>query len=111
MDTRHLSLSDRVICHVREQYGIPMEKVLTMLPTFITVLQNHMRSLEQVLEESDLEAIGKAGHGLKGALLNLGLTEFAALAERIEKEGKAGNQDTDYGGLAAALREKLEEIL
>jgi histidine phosphotransfer protein HptB len=107
----HLSLSDRVICHVRERYQLSVEKIATMLPTFITVLQNHMKSMEKVLEVGEPEGLGKEGHTMKGALLNLGLGDIAEIAETIETEGKAGNRNIDYVDLVAQLRAKLEEIL
>ena len=82
-----------------------------MLPTFLTTLQSHIDDLENSLDVSETLTIAKAGHKLKGALLNLGLDDSAAIAKRIELEGKADNQDVDYAELVRQLKEKLNEIL
>jgi len=82
-----------------------------MLPTFIKTLQSHMHDLEKSLDDSEGQAIAKAGHKLKGALLNLGLEDSATLAKCIELEGKADKQDVDYAELLMQLKEQLKEIL
>ena len=105
------SLAEQVRKYVRVQYQLPVEKVALMLPTFLEVLKNHLNDLESVLDDGEPMAIGRVGHTLKGALLNLGLAEIAEIAASIETEGKLGNKDFEYAVLVARLREKLEEIL
>jgi len=104
-------LSERVAVHIRDQYQLPADKIAEMLPTFLSILQNHMRNLEDTLATGDVQAIGSAGHALKGALLNLGLAEIAVFAMRIEVEGMAGSHDADYADLLAQLKSHLKEIL
>lgn len=105
------SLSERVGIHIRDCYQLPVERVAVMLPTFFVVLRNHLTDLEKALEAGDSEGIGRVGHTLKGALLNLGLVDIADIAAAIEREGKTGRQDFDFAEPVTWLREELEEIL
>lgn len=106
-----LSIPDQVSKHIRDHYKLSADQVASMLPTFLQTLQSHMRDLENSLEVSGTMGIAKAGHKLKGALLNLGLDDSAAVARRIEVEGKADNQTIDYGEFVTQLKEQLKEIL
>lgn len=106
-----LSLSDRILSHLCEHYPLSVDKVTTMLPTFIRVLRQHMENMKKALETGDPVTVGKIGHTLKGALLNLGLAELAAIAENIETEGKAANHLIDYADLVEQLQEGLKEIV
>lgn len=96
--------------HLGEQFGLTADQVQEMLPSFITTLATHMDNLERSLGAGDPVVIGKAGHTIKGALLNLGLAEYAELAFRIEEKGKAGDAAADYPGLVARLRRLIEPL-
>ncbi len=106
-----LTLTDRVSRFLCEHYKLSDDKVAAMLPTFLSVLQNHIWDMERVLEQKDVRAIGKVGHTLKGALMNLGLDDFAAIAQSIEIAGKEGRREFDFQGLVAQLKENMSEIL
>ncbi len=97
--------------YVSRHYQLPVEKVTLMLPSFLDVLRNHLNDLENVLADEDPLPLGRVGHTLKGALLNMGLADLAEIAADIEVEGKAGNQNFNYAGLVRKLREGLSEIL
>ncbi len=105
------SLSKQVETHVCKQYQLPVEKVAVMLPAFLEVLKNHLNDLEKALDGDEPEDIGRVGHTLKGALLNLGLPGIAEIAANIEREGKLGRKNFDFAEPVAQLREKLKEIL
>lgn len=81
-----------------------------MLPRFISTLAGHMTKLEQVLDEGDSKGLGKVGHTLKGALLNLGLLECAELARIIEQHGKQCDTSFDYTTVVGQLREKIDRV-
>ena len=98
-------LTDRVSGFLCDHYKLSGDKVTEMLPTFLSVLRNHMRDMESVLEQKDVRAIGKAGHTLKGALMNLGLDELAEIAQSIEIAGKEGRREFDVQGLVAKRME------
>lgn len=88
-------------------FNLPPEQIASMLPNLIETLADHIDNLEAELEQQDLERLGKAGHTIKGALLNLGLQECADIAYDIETNGKAGNTDVNYQQLVRSIREKL----
>jgi HPt (histidine-containing phosphotransfer) domain-containing protein len=106
-----LTILDRISKYLCDHYKLSAEEVESMLPTFLTTLQSHIHDLENSLDVSETIAIAKAGHKLKGALLNLGLDDSAAIAKCIELEGKADNQAVDYAELVRQLKEQLNEIL
>lgn len=93
------------------QFGLPPEQIDTMLPELIGTLVDHIANLESVLEIGEPEQLGKAGHTIKGALLNLGLIECAEIAHSIETAGKAGASDINYQELVLSIRHKLNPYL
>ena len=106
-----LSLKDRIAAFLCDYYKLPDEKVADMLPAFLDVLQNHMMNMEKSVKDGDIQTIGRAGHTLKGALMNLGLDDFAEIAQAIEREGKAGKCNVDFSDLVGRLKENMAEIL
>lgn len=104
-------LLEQVKSHIREHFQLGEDKVDAMMPAFLTTLQNHMQNLEDALGLNDPETLGRLGHAMKGALLNLGLDDIAEIAYAIENEGKSGNRDADFAGMVALLKEKMREIL
>lgn len=82
-----------------------------MMPSFLSTLGEHMETLEDALGDSDLLRLGKAGHTIKGAFLNLGLQECAQIAIDIELSGKAGDSSVDYRAKIDSLHQLLKPIL
>jgi len=101
---------DQIKLYLCDQFQLSQEQVGEMLPNFIITLATHMQNMERVLAEDDPMALGKVGHTMKGALLNLGLHDCAQLALRIEEKGKDGDRCTDYAGLVADLRNKINPL-
>lgn len=99
---------EQIKVYLVNQFNLPPEQIETMLPDLITSLADHIGNLELALEQGDLEQLGKAGHTIKGALLNLGLEECADIAYSIELNGKAGNDDINYQKMVKSIREKLD---
>lgn len=97
--------------YLSDQFHLPIEQVETMMPSFISTLSTHMETLEDAVTEKDPGEIGKAGHTIKGAFLNLGLTECARIALEIEQSGKAGKGNTDYKSKVDSLYRCLEPVL
>ncbi len=104
-------LVEHIKCHICNHFQLEGDKVDAMLPTFLTTLQDHVQNLEDALGSNDTESLGRLGHTLKGALLNLGLDDVAEIAYTIEIEGKAGSDNTDFPGLVTRLKEEMSEIL
>jgi HPt (histidine-containing phosphotransfer) domain-containing protein len=59
--------------HLAEQFSLSEEQVEMMLPSFLATLGTHMEKLETALAENNPVLLGKIGHTIKGAFLNLGL--------------------------------------
>lgn len=104
-------LNDRIRRFLCDQFQLTPGQVTTMMPNFIATLSVHLANLERSLEAGDPLVIGKAGHTIKGALLNLGLTEYADLAFAIEKMGKGGDRSADYTTLVANLRRLIAPLI
>lgn len=97
--------------HLASQFNLPDEQIESMMPSFISTLGEHMHTLDKALNGNDLIQLGKAGHTIKGAFLNLGLEECAEIALDIERSGKAGNSDVDYRQKIDILHRLLKPVL
>ncbi len=97
--------------YLKMQFDLPLEQIDSMIPDFINTLADHFLHLEAALNQGDDRQLGKAGHTIKGALLNLGLHDCAEIAYQIEKNGKAGKKTAASRELVASLREKLSPYL
>jgi HPt (histidine-containing phosphotransfer) domain-containing protein len=102
---------ERIKNYLLNQFNLPAEQIDTMIPGFITSLADHLAKLEEAFLARDLERLGKAGHTIKGALLNLGLHECADLAYEIEKKGKRQQGDSELERLFVTLRDTLQPYL
>lgn len=102
---------EQIVLHLTEQFGLPQEQVDSMLPSFITTLGSHLQNLESALIEEDLILLGRMGHTIKGAFLNLGLEECAAIALQIEKRGKEGDNSANYRQLVDDLHLRVDPLL
>jgi len=97
--------------HLTKQFSFTAEQVEMMLPSFISTLASHLNNLESAVDGKDPELVGKAGHTLKGALLNLGLADCAVIALEMEQNGKRGNTEFDYETHLHNLRNKIGDLL
>jgi HPt (histidine-containing phosphotransfer) domain-containing protein len=77
-----------------EELGIDREDVLEFLGVFVDYTENEdLPGLKAGLDSQDVQTVRKRAHSIKGAALNLQLTEIASLAERIEKKATAESLD------------------
>ncbi len=77
-----------------EELGIDREDVLEFLGVFVDYTENEdLPGLKTGLDSQDVQTVRKRAHSIKGAALNLQLTEIASLAERIEKKATAESLD------------------
>ena len=101
---------DQITSYLASQFNLGEKQISEMLPSFISTLSGHMTNLEKAFASGDLEVVGRSGHTIKGAFLNLGLADCAEIALEIESKGKNGDRSTDYARLIANLREKIDVI-
>lgn len=97
--------------HLVRQFNLTPEQIERMLPSFLETIASHLDGLEGALAENDPLHISRAGHTIKGAFLNLGLDDCAAIARQIEERGKADDRVTDYLQLVNQLRALLAPLL
>jgi HPt (histidine-containing phosphotransfer) domain-containing protein len=97
--------------HLARQFNLTNDQIDSMILGLISTLSEHIDNLEKVLEQGDLEQLGKAGHTIKGALLNLGLNECADIAYDIEVKGKAGERGADYESMVGSMRKIINRYL
>jgi HPt (histidine-containing phosphotransfer) domain-containing protein len=102
---------DQIKLYLCDQFQLSPEQVGEMLPGFIGTLSSHMVNMERALGQDDLTALGKAGHTMKGALLNLGLDDCAKLALYIEERTRVGDLSIDYAALVADLRKEIGPLI
>ena len=89
------------------KFHLPIEQVGEMLPSFLTTLDTHLENLENAWQSGDLTTLGKAGHTIKGALLNLGLHDCAEIAQKIERRGRDADDSANFQEMIAELRDNL----
>lgn len=96
--------------HLRNAYMLSDEKISTFLPQFLTTLCTHADNLQRVVQTNNLKEISKAGHILKGALLNLGLEKLAEIAYTVERQGKAEDVTADFQAMAQHLQQEIRSF-
>ena len=93
------------------QFNLPEGQIDSMLPAFKETLTEHMVNLETANESGGLQGIEKAAHKIKGAFLNLGLTDCADLALKIEVSASQRESSIDYSALISQINKIVEEIV
>lgn len=105
------SLNTQVKKHLRQQYGLADEQIEAMMPEFKKTLSQHMKSLTVAYQQDNLVVLKEAAHTMKGALLNLGFTVSAQLAQQIEIESAAGNAVINYSLLIDKIETTVIEFV
>ena len=76
--------------HLQTAYLLSEDKAASMIPVFVNTLKNHVNQLAELANYGDAEQLSRASHTVKGALLNIGLSELAELAFTIEQQCQNG---------------------
>lgn len=96
--------------HLHNAYLLSDEKIQEVMPRFLDTLLTHTKNLDAPLLANDLPELGKAGHTLKGALLNLGLQDLADIAYTIEKQCNARETTPDYPAMVQQLQHAIDSF-
>ena len=96
--------------HIRQQFGLADEQIDSMLPSFLDTLAEYIKELENVFAAGDRESVGNVSHTTKGALLNLGLHDQAAMAKEIELRARAGENLTGLESTFKSLKSGLDPL-
>ena len=101
----------KIRAHLRTAYLLSDEKIDSVLPGFLDTLCTLITNLEEFTnDDNNLEPMNRAGHALKGALLNLGLMDLADKAFLIEKYGQPNNREIEYKTVIVELKEEITKI-
>ncbi len=92
-----------------ESLGLDDDEFSEVLSLFIEVSASDLEELESGLKEEDANRVSEAAHSIKGAAMNLGLTEISEIAQGVEMRAR---KDNLQGALEASrvIRGKLDEI-
>ncbi len=101
--------ADEVCDHLMKSFDLDRAEAETVLDTYCGSLTDNLVNLQQALQKQQLEEASRQAHALKGALLNLGLTELADTAYALEKEA-AGEPKNSHVLLVEQLIDKLQPI-
>ena len=98
------------IRQLAENLGLEEEECLELIELFIETGMSDLNRLQSAIQEGSAEKAINAAHSLKGAALNLGLTELSEIAKEIEE--KAGNDRLERTAEPARLlQERLDVIV
>lgn len=111
MARQRLEYHQIIKAHLRTAYLLREERISTLLPQFLQSLQTLMYNLEQTAATECQEDLGRASHAIKGALLNLGLEELAAVAFTLEQNCKSPAPDQDHAQIISELKEEIRKIV
>ncbi len=101
---------EHIKVHLFNQFHLSAEQINSMLPSFIVALRHHMENLEAAQSEGEITTIERASHTIKGALLNLGLTDCAKLALEIEQQSKTGADSKKIPEIIGQIRNLLNPL-
>ena len=92
-----------------QSLGLEKDEFLEVLTLFFEVSSSDLQNLESGLEKEDPKLVSDAAHSIKGAAMNLGLTDISDIAKGVEMNARESNLN---GALEASqvIRQKLEEI-
>ena len=96
--------------YLQNKFNLPEAQVDLMLPDFIVTLSDHMHNIQSAYGSGDLVWLGRAAHAMKGALLNLGLSQAAAVALIIEENGRDQNQNADFQSHISQLQDRIANL-
>ena len=76
-----------------EQAGDDEEMLAELLDLLYTSSADDLAKIKAAMAAGDVAGMGDAAHSIKGAAASLGIEQLAALAEAMEKAGRAGDLD------------------
>lgn len=99
-------IDDEKIAELRELGGDEAEEMLSELVTlFLEDSETIMQSILDALQKSDVSAVHKEAHKMKGVSLNIGANALGELCRKIELAASNGELER-----ATAFREELEKL-
>ncbi len=79
---------------IASERGLDVADLIEFISDFIEYSeQEDLKGLREGMDTGDPAAVKSRAHSIKGAALNLGLTDIATIAEKLEKKGAEGSLD------------------
>lgn len=94
----------RMLSALAAQYDLDHEEAMPLIRSLSETLAEHDRGLRTCLEPLETDRLMRHAHGVKGLLLNMGLTEEGMAAKKVEESSKAGADPE-------VLRQEAEDLL
>ena len=102
---------EQVRHHISTVYKLSPEKIDDFLQSLGSSLETYLDEADEAVVRKNYIALAVTAHGLKGALLNLGLEECAAEARAIELGAKANDVSRTFVTSLSVLRELLGPLM
>lgn len=96
--------------HLADIYGLEDIQIKELLASSSQSLNSNLEKAQICLTNDELKMLAVAVHALRGNLLNLGLTEPASIAAKIETAAETG-ESQPYGQWLAEIRAGVKDLL
>lgn len=100
----------QVTIHLQENTNLSNAQVKQVFAAACTGIVDNLDKAKEALAIEDYTALGNAAHTLKGTLLQCGLKDQAATAERIDYAAK-NDKNLSFNTLLEALADSLADLL
>jgi two-component system sensor histidine kinase/response regulator len=80
----------RMLSSLSVQYELNREEAMPLIHSLAETLTGHHHGLRECLPLSEADRLLHHAHGIKGLLLNMGLTEEGLAAKELEESARAG---------------------
>ena len=95
---------ERMLTALAARYELDRDEAMPLVHSLAETLVEHDRALRACLEPMDADRIMRHAHGVKGLLLNMGLTEEGTAAKKLEESARTGAAPEE-------LRREAEDLL
>ena len=95
---------------IAQSMGLEEDEFLEVLAIFVEVSASDLLNIEAGIKDDDAKSVSDGAHSIKGAALNLGLTDISEIARGVEMRAREENLQGIFEA-SNAIREKLEAIV
>lgn len=74
-----------------DELELPKEEYVVLVKLFVETSRNDIERLVAAISNRESEKAAQAAHSIKGAAVNLELTEVSEIAKKLEMEAREGN--------------------
>ncbi len=96
--------------HLADQLDMDETEFLELVALFMDTTRNDLEKIRQGVSCGDFSRAAAAAHSIKGAAGNLGFTQMADLAEKMEYAAK-GRSFEDFDVYITALETRVDALI